>query len=156
LERYERLLHPVDTTLRRAVYVPLDGNIVDPTLAEPLLRFDLVVAYCRWGRDQIAGAWQKLGVPADRWPALIAIPHGAALSAFRPRTEPRWALKRRVFGGLPDPGSSFLVLNASRPARRKRLDITVAGFARFAAGKPAGVRLCLHWAVHGEEEVKQV
>src|SRR5262249_62046781 len=41
----------------------------------------------------------------------------------------------------PDGAESFVVLNASRPDKRKRVDLTVRGFARFAAGKPAHVRL---------------
>ena len=55
--------------------------------------------------------------------------------------------KRKVFGDGPDAGESFVVLNASRLDKRKRVDLTVQGFARFAADKPANVRLCLHHAM---------
>ena len=41
------------------------------------------------------------------------------------------------------------MLNASRPDKRKRVDLTVAGFAEFAADKPPNVRLCLHHAIMG-------
>jgi glycosyltransferase involved in cell wall biosynthesis len=38
----------------------------------------------------------------------------------------------------------------------KRVDLTVEGFARFAAGKPANVHLCLHHAIMGEPEKDQI
>jgi glycosyltransferase involved in cell wall biosynthesis len=61
-----------------------------------------------------------------------------------------------VFAGLADTESSFIALKASRPNKRKRVDLTIEGFARFAAGKPANVRLCLHHALMIEHEKQQV
>ena len=57
-----------------------------------------------------------------------------------------------MFAGLPDPENAFIVLNASRFDQRKRIDLTVEGFARFAAGKPANVRPRLHHAILGDAE----
>lgn len=150
--RYELLLRTEGWPTRRAAYVPLDGEIVDPSVAAGLLRFDLVVAYCPWAREQIAGAWHRLGAATD-WPELIDIPHGLDTEAFRPLSPDRVAIKRQVFPGLENPERSFVVLNASRPAQRKRIDLTLAAFARFARGKPPGVRLCLHWAVFTDHEI---
>lgn len=147
LERYERLLRGEGRPFRRAVYVPLDGALVDPGLAAPLLRFDLVVAYCRWAREQIASAWTRLGVAEAEWPALLAIPHGLDRGAFHPLPEPKAELRRRIFPELAAPERAFVVLNASRPARRKRLDLTLDGFARFARETAGETLLCLHWAV---------
>jgi len=56
-----------------------------------------------------------------------------------------------VFPALTDPEHSFVVLNANRPAARKRVDITIEAFAKFAEGKPPGVRLCLHHAITEED-----
>ena len=64
--------------------------------------------------------------------------------------------KEKCFADLADPENSFIVLNASRPDKRKRVDLTIAGFARFAAGKPANVRLCLHHAIMGGPEQAQI
>jgi len=61
-----------------------------------------------------------------------------------------------VFAGIEDLGGSFIVLNASRPNKRKRIDLTIEGFAQFAADKPANVRLCLHHALMIEHEKQQV
>ena len=49
-----------------------------------------------------------------------------------------------------------MVLNASRPDRRKRVDLTVKGFAQFAADKPANVRLCLHHAIMDEASEREL
>jgi D-inositol-3-phosphate glycosyltransferase len=68
----------------------------------------------------------------------------------------RAAAKQKIFGDLADVADSFVVLNASRPDGRKRVDLTIEGFARFAAGKPANVRLCLHHAFMGEREAGQI
>jgi D-inositol-3-phosphate glycosyltransferase len=162
MARYERLLRPFAAGTRRVVYLPLDGAIVDPRLAAPLLSFDLVVAYCEWGRAEIAGAWTRLGAPPESWPRLLAIPHGLDQEAFRPLVDAsvdrraRGVLRRQVFPSLAAPEDAFVALNASRPALRKRLDLTVAGFSRFARDKPSNVALCLHWAVTGEVERETV
>ena len=95
------------------------------------------------------------------FPAVDVIPHGVDLSRFHPfpqleqasfASPARAEAKRKVFPDLADPENSFIVLNASRPDKRKRVDLTIAGFARFAAGKPPNVRLCLHHAIMGEPE----
>jgi D-inositol-3-phosphate glycosyltransferase len=73
-------------------------------------------------------------------------------TSFAVRTE----AKAKVFAGLPDLESSFIVLNASRADKRKRIDLTIEGFARFAAGKPGNVRLCLHHGVASEPQKDQI
>jgi glycosyltransferase involved in cell wall biosynthesis len=65
--------------------------------------------------------------------------------------------KKQVFGDLEEPADSFIVLNASRPGKRKRVDLTIEGFARFAADKSPNVCLCLHHAMmldYEEAEIK--
>lgn len=164
MERYERLLRPPGLETRRVAYFPLDGSLVDASLAEPLLRFDLVATYCPWASREIVGAWQRLGAPERSWPPLIEVPHGLDTAAFHPledrRGSPlpadRAAVKQRVFSSLATPEEAFVVLNASRPARRKRLDLTLGSFARFSRGKPPDVLLCLHWAVFGDSEVQEI
>src|SRR4051794_27188503 len=99
------------------------------------------------------------------FPAVDVIPHGVERDRFHPFPEllqrsfaspGRAEAKRKVFAGLEDPEDSFIVLNASRPDKRKRVDLTIEGFAGFAADKPANVRLCLHHAIMGEPEREQI
>jgi len=151
---YVRLLGPYRDRLRIAAYIPLDGKIRNEDDALSLTQTDRVVAYTSFGRREFEGAFRRLhakGAARD-YPAVEVIPHGVDRDRFFPfpdlvrasyASAGRSEAKRRVFGDQPD----FVVLNASRLDQRKRVDLTVKGFAVFAADKPANVRLCLHHAI---------
>jgi D-inositol-3-phosphate glycosyltransferase len=157
---YLRLFGPYRDRLKIVACIPLDGRITNEETAAPLAQADRIVAYTHFGRAEFEGAFRRLREKhADRgFPAVDVIPHGIDRDRFYPFPEldeasfassGRAQAKRRVFGDGPDAGESFVVLNASRPDKRKRVDLTVRGFAMFAAGKPANVRLCLHHPVMG-------
>lgn len=166
LALYAKVFAPVRHRTRFVAYVPLDGALVDCKAAATLHGFDRVVSYTNWAREQLRDSLQSLGSPGSgrMWPVLDVIFHGVDLGQFHPSSElltadfhhcGRAPLKRRLFPDLSDPEQSFIVLNANRPVRRKRLDLTIEGFARFAAGKPANVKLCLHLA-HPDERTPQL
>jgi D-inositol-3-phosphate glycosyltransferase len=124
------------------------------------------VVYTEFARKEFEGAFDRLREKrgGGKFPAVDVIPHGVDRKGFHPFAQllqtsfaspARAEAKRKVFADLPDPENSFIVLNASRPDKRKRVDLTIEGFARFAAGKPANVRLCLHHAIMGEPEKEQ-
>ena len=154
--RYAQVLRPAIGETPLVAYVPLDGCFADPEWSRSLLQFDLVCAYTAWARAEFARAWDLLGAPPDERPRLAIVPHGVDVDAFQPRPElresgfdpaARAAAKRLVFPDLDRAAESFVVLNASRPDVRKRVDLTLDGFAAFARDKPPGVRLCLHQAL---------
>ncbi len=156
MERYAQVLRPHVGRTPLVAYVPLDGCFADPKWAQSLLDYDLVCVYTAWARDEFERAWDLLGAPTATRPPIHIVPHGVDVEAFRPRPEllqsgfdpaARGAAKRLVFAGLEDADETFIVLNASRPDPRKRVDLTVEGFASFARDKPPGVRLCLHHAL---------
>jgi glycosyltransferase involved in cell wall biosynthesis len=97
---------------RVVVYSPAD-RVVD-SLADA----DLVVFYTRAGLEA-AGA----GLPS-----VAVIPHGVDRSRFFPVPDARRQL------GLDD--DAFVVLNANRNITRKRVDVTMRGFALFARSRP--------------------
>jgi glycosyltransferase involved in cell wall biosynthesis len=142
---YLDLFSPYRDRLKIVACIPLDGRIANDEDAAPLEQADRVVAYTHFARSEFEGAFSRL---RGDFPAVEVIPHGVDLDRFHPLPD-RGAAKRRVFGDGPA-GESFVVLNASRPDKRKRVDLTIRGFARFAAGKPPNVRLCLHHPVMGE------
>jgi glycosyltransferase involved in cell wall biosynthesis len=158
-EHYLKILGPYRDRLRIAGYIPLDGRIINEDNAAPLERADRVVVYTGFAQQEFEGAFERLRAKrGGGFPQVDVIPHGVDLSRFHPFPELKQAsfasparakAKRKVFPDLQDPENAFIVLNASRPDQRKRIDLTIAGFARFAAGKPANVRLCLHHAVMG-------
>lgn len=116
-----------------AVYCPMDFEI-PPGMAADIAAADRVVAYTQAGRRVL----EKAGLPLSR---IDVLPHGIDVGRFRPLD--RTGARRTLFGSEVGEGD-FLVLNANRNQPRKRIGLTLEGFARFAADKPASVRLCLH------------
>jgi D-inositol-3-phosphate glycosyltransferase len=164
---YLRLFGPYRDRLKIVACIPLDGRITNEEDAAPLAQADRIVAYTHFARAEFEGAFRRLREkqPDRDFPAVDVIPHGVDRARFYPLPELEQAsfasrgraqAKRRVFGDLPDADESFVVLNASRPDKRKRVDLTVRGFAMFVAGKPANVRLCLHHAVMGDAAEREL
>jgi glycosyltransferase involved in cell wall biosynthesis len=165
-EHYLKILGPYRDRLRIVAYIPLDGKIINEENAAPLERADRVVVYTKFAQKEFEGAFGRLRAKrGGEFPAVDVIAHGVDRNRFHAfpqlkeasfASPARTEAKRKVFPDLQDPENSFIVLNASRFDKRKRVDLTVAGFARFAAGKPANVRLCLHHAILGEPETDQI
>ncbi len=166
-EFYVRILGRYRDRLKIACYIPLDGAIVNPADAAPLAQVDRVITYTQFACTQFEEAFRQLrgSRAVDDVPPVQIIPHGVARDRFHPFPEliaagftspGRERAKARVFGDRLDPRDSFVVLNGSRPDIRKRIDLTIDGFARFAADKPANVRLCLHHAIMNTEAEQRV
>jgi len=160
-DHYLRVLGPYRDRLKIVCYIPLDGRIKNEEDAAALEQCDRVAVYTEFARGEFEGAFARLREKrgGGAFPAVEIVPHGIEPRRFRPSPElleasfaspGRAAAKREVFGDFPGLEDSFVVLNASRPDGRKRVDLTVEGFARFVEGKPANVRLCLHHAFMGE------
>jgi len=166
-DHYLRILGPYRDRLKIVGYIPLDGRITKEDEAAALEQADRVVVYTDFARSEFEGAFDRLREKrgGGEFPSVEVIPHGIDLNRFHPFPQllqasfdspARAEAKRKVFADLADPENSFIVLNASRPDKRKRVDLTVEGFAEFAAGKPTNVRLCLHHAIMGEPEREQL
>jgi glycosyltransferase involved in cell wall biosynthesis len=153
LPRYSSL--PARLGLPRPMLVaqcPLLGEAVDPRFVGRLAFYDCVVVLSETVRRHFAdcfGECLRIGM-IDRIPRLEVIPHGLDSRIFRPLANRRAV--RADIPGLADLGDQgFVVLNANKNEPRKRIDITLAGFARFARDKPGNVRLYLHMGnSHGE------
>jgi glycosyltransferase involved in cell wall biosynthesis len=112
--------------------------------------------YTEYGRRQIERSLRCVRDenPGFKFPALEVIPHGVDTHRFYPlsssdegdlparRLEARRAMKFDDAEHL----DAFIVLNANRNMPRKRIDLTMQGFAQFARDKPANVKLYLHMA----------
>jgi D-inositol-3-phosphate glycosyltransferase len=163
---YLNILGPYRDRLGIVGYIPLDGSIVDEEGVASLERADRVVVYTKFAQKEFEGAFERLRARrGGEFPAVDVIPHGVDLRRFHPfpqleqasfASSARAEAKRKVFPDLADPENAFIVLNASRVDKRKRVDLTIAGFARFAAGKPANVQLCLHHALMAGPEQAEV
>lgn len=169
-KNYRRLLSAYRDELKVIAYTPVDGRVEDESLVVPLDFVDCLVTYTEFGRREIENAVMRLrrAAPSFSFGRVAVVPHGVDIETFCPwpgavedhfRDERRLVAKRRLFSREVDgsrPEDSFVVLNANRPGRRKRIDLTIESFALFAQGKPANVRLCLHHAVLREEERREI
>ncbi|MGH9842931.1 MAG: glycosyltransferase family 4 protein, partial [Blastocatellia bacterium] len=166
-EHYLKILGPYRDRLKIVGYIPIDGRIANEEVAAPLEQADRVVVYTEFAQTQFEQAFHRLREKrgAGDFPNVEVIPHGVDRERFFPLPEllesgfasaGRAKAKQKVFRDLEYAEESFIVLNASRPDKRKRIDLTLEGFARFASGKPSNVRLCLHHAILGEPEQQQI
>jgi D-inositol-3-phosphate glycosyltransferase len=146
IARYLKALKEISKEIKLpkiVVYFPVDADFHDPSWYED---FDLVskaVVYTRFAREVVKKAVPHLEVDI--------IPHGVDHKKFYPIFSSREEAKKVLFKGFEDritpPEESFIVLNANRNQPRKRLDITMEGFAKFAKDKPPGVKLYMHCGV---------
>jgi D-inositol-3-phosphate glycosyltransferase len=128
---------------------PLLGEAVDPRLVARLAFFDCLVVLSQGVKrhfQECLTECRDAGLIA-RIPRIDVIPHGFDCETFHVLSDgsdvTRQRLKREVFGEcIPD--DSFIILNANRNEPRKRIDVTLHGFAQFARNKAPGIRLYLH------------
>lgn len=127
------------------VYFPVDSKMHDPDWYRD---FDIVTeayTYTEFG--------QRVVNSKDCKPELKVgiIPHGVDSQDFYQLYDNRFKSKTDLFGdklkGVKDVENTFIVLNANRNQPRKKLDVTIRGFALFAEDKPENVRLYMHCGV---------
>jgi glycosyltransferase involved in cell wall biosynthesis len=120
---------PEDYDGRIILYFPIDSKNFCQPLVENLERYELVT-YTQFAVNVLreAGVTQPIKV----------LPHGVDTNVFYPVNKSQ---ARRVGKGIGE--EDFIVLNPNRNQPRKRIDLTIQGFCRFAADKP-DARLYLH------------
>jgi D-inositol-3-phosphate glycosyltransferase len=79
------------------------------------------------------------------------IPHGIDTKTFYQIEQKRSDFKNMFFAPYADKvgdmSDSFIVLNANRNQPRKKLDVTMKGFAKFARNKPSNVKIYMHCGI---------
>ena len=129
-EQYKRIKDLHDQKLFKFVgYAPMDSYGWTGCLDETANDWDGVVSYTEFGAHEfIRGGIKK---------PITIIPHGITANQFYPmdKAEARKRLNLR--------DDIFIVFNGNRNQFRKRIDITVEGFAKFAKDKP-DTQLYLH------------
>jgi glycosyltransferase involved in cell wall biosynthesis len=110
-------------------YYPMDSYEWHGALVDTLNDWDAAICYTNFGAYETirAGAKQPIHV----------IPHGVTSGQFYPKDKLEC---RKELGLEPD---DFIVFNGNRNQFRKRLDITISGFAKFAIDRPKA-KLYLH------------
>lgn len=144
LEHYPRELLGVAGAVPMYGYMPLDGDIVDPAVIAGLKGFHRLFTYTEHAADELRRALAAIDLDVS----VSVAGHGVDLDAFAPVAgircmADRMRLAQTVFD-LPKPG--WVVLNASRPDPRKRIDLSLESFALAIRELPDDVFLCLHQA----------
>ncbi len=140
-------------------YSPVESGPIAPEIMQPLHGVSRYVTFTEYGRREIAEALKVVREhdPSFQFPEVEVIPHGVATERFFPLSENsgsasetiplrRLEARRQLKLDDADHLEAFIVLNANRNMPRKRIDLTMQGFAEFAKDKPANVKLYLHMA----------
>ena len=112
-------------------YTPVDAEHLHKGWVENLSKIDQLIVYTEFGKNEY------LRKKPD-FENIKVIPHGTDLSKFYPIDK----IEARKKIGLPE--DAFIVFNGNRNQPRKRVDLTLKAFAKFAEGKPENVLLHLH------------
>ncbi len=130
---------------------PVDGEITAPDVVSVLADVASLAVYTKAACTTVAKAARAhFGADADALLGRIQVmPHGVDTSVFQPldgrsRARSRLLARQRLFPDREELWDSFIVLNANMNLGRKRLDLTLDGFARFARDLPSNVRLLVH------------
>ena len=146
LEALAKIENPPPVVL----YCPVDAGPIEPDAMAPLAGVQRFVTYTNFGKQEIDKALHLLREREGEFefPEVEVMPHGVDTDVFHPLGEdPKsrlLAARRALFPDQEELHHAFIVLNANRNQPRKRIDITMKGFALFAEGKPDDVKLYLH------------
>lgn len=111
------------------IYTPIDSTLPDESWFNNFDIVDKACVYTQFGYDSVKEVKPDLD--------LTIIPHGIDNKTFYKINKPKEELKSTVFSGKPAlVYNSWIVLNANRNQPRKRIDISLEGFAIFAKDKP--------------------
>ncbi|MDQ3914904.1 MAG: glycosyltransferase family 4 protein [Actinomycetota bacterium] len=130
---------------RTVLYCPIEWERTRPERLTALRWANLLVTYTRFGRRVIADAFGE-----EAMPPVETIGHGVSPGRFP--AMPRGDARRLLFPDRPELGDAFVVLNANRNSPRKRIDLTLEAFARFARDR-RDAYLYLHMAPGGGTDV---
>lgn len=123
-------------------YSPMDSYGWTGCLADTANEWDAIISYTEFGAYEfVRGGITK---------PIAVIPHGVTPGQFHPKDQKEC---RRQLGLSED---LFIVLNGNRNQFRKRIDITIKGFAKFAVDKP-NAQLYLHMGLKDQGwEIMQI
>jgi glycosyltransferase involved in cell wall biosynthesis len=110
-------------------YTPIDSYGIYPETMPPSQEWDGLATYTQFGAEEL----RKAGYEKH----IDVVGHGTDFSKFFPMDQ------RECRKALGVPEDAFIVFNGNRNQPRKRIDLTIKGFIKFALDKP-DARLWLH------------
>lgn len=107
---------------KTCVYTPIDSYGLFPELLPGINKWDSLITYTDFAKAEI----QKMGYERP----IEVVGHGTDFSKFFPLEK----MQCRRDLGVPE--DVFIVFNGNRNQPRKRIDLTIKGFIKFAKDKP--------------------
>ena len=107
---------------KTCVYTPIDSYGLFPELLPAIDKWDKLITYTDFAKKEI----EKIGYSKP----IGVVGHGTDFSKFFPMDK---AQCRKELGIAED---VFIVFNGNRNQPRKRIDLTIKGFVKFAKDKP--------------------
>jgi glycosyltransferase involved in cell wall biosynthesis len=104
------------------VYTPIDSYGLFPQLLPAIQKWDTLITYTQFAKEEV----EKIGYDKP----IHVVGHGTNFSDFFPIDKS----KCRKELGVPE--DVFIVFNGNRNQPRKRIDLTIKGFIKFAKDKP--------------------
>ena len=111
-------------------YIPLDGDIDDPSYIEKSLWLDDIILYNNHAHNQVIKAIEKLSIKkglSDR-SRIHVIPHGVDYETFYRLSSS--TARRKIFSAWPHYEESLFILNANRYNERKDLESSLQMYAQ--------------------------
>jgi len=151
---YLKILKEYAAKTKIVFYSPVESTPVDPEWVEDFTFLTRCVVYTQFAKNELLKALKLADFPIE------VIPHGVAMETFFPYPDRTDSQEKVVETGLQmakrqlklfnneDCEGSFVVLNSNRNQPRKRIDLTIKGFAAFAKdNKPPNVKLYLNMGI---------
>jgi D-inositol-3-phosphate glycosyltransferase len=107
---------------RTCVYTPIDSYGLFPELLPALNKWDQLITYTQFAKEEI----KLMGYEKP----IEVVGHGTDFTKFFPLN------KKQCRKELGVPEDVFIVFNGNRNQPRKRIDLTIKGFIKFAKDKP--------------------
>jgi len=104
------------------VYTPIDSYGLFAELCEPISHWDKLITYTDFAKEEL----RKMGYHKP----VEVVGHGTDFTKFFPMD------KEQCRKELGVPNDVFIVFNGNRNQPRKRIDLTIKGFIKFAKDKP--------------------
>ena len=111
-----------DIPFKFVVYTPIDSYGLFPELLEAVDQWDRLITYTQFAKEEI----EKMGYTKP----IDVVGHGTDFTKFFPMDKQ----EARKLLGVPE--DVFLVFNGNRNQPRKRIDLTIKAFVKFAKDKP--------------------
>lgn len=124
-------------------YGPIEGRNLPDGEINILRDLDSLVLFTEFAKEEVCTGFNGLDKYSNSYnnPPISVIPHGVDQKNFY--SIDKAVARSQIWKESKNLNDLFIVLNANRNSPRKRLDLTLEGFALFAKSAPEA-RLCLH------------